>query len=175
MKSDQEPRERKPRPAPVTDDALEAADMALGDVADFLFFDMQWDIRLDEDEVVHIELGGDDSHKIIEEDGRLLRSIEHLLPRLIRSKLGQGVSCTVDCEGFKEAHEEHLRSLAVRVAEEVASSQRSKLLEPMTPADRRLIHVSLVDDPKVETESEGRGFKKRVRIVPAESDEGMGY
>lgn len=165
--------ERKERPAPVTDDPLEAADMALGDVADFLYYDMHWDISLDDENVVHIELGGEDSHKIVEDDGRLLRSIEHLLPRLIRSKLGRGVSCTVDCEGFKEAHEEHLRVLAVRVADEVASSGRSKLLEPMTPADRRLIHVALVDHPDVDTESEGRGFKKRVRVVPIDGDDGF--
>ncbi len=163
--------ERKERPAPVTEDPLEAADMALGDVADFLYYDMHWDISLDDESVVHIELGGEDSHKIIEDDGRLLRSIEHLLPRLIRSKLGRGVSCTVDCEGFKEAHEEHLRALAVRIADEVASSGHSKLLEPMTPADRRLVHVSLVDHPDVDTESEGRGFKKRVRVVPMDGED----
>ena len=163
--------ERKLRPEPVTDDALEAADLALGDVADFLYYDMHWDIRLDDDEVVRIELGGEDSHKIVEEDGRLLRSIEHLMPRLIRSKLGRGVSCTVDCEGFKEAHELHLESLAKRAADEVEESQRSKLLEPMTPADRRVVHVALADHPAVETESEGRGFKKRVRIVALDAAE----
>ena len=59
---------------PVTDDPLDAADLALGDLADLLLFDMEWEISGNDDQSLEIDLGGDDSHQIVAEDGRILRS-----------------------------------------------------------------------------------------------------
>ncbi|RMH17718.1 MAG: hypothetical protein D6696_14785, partial [Acidobacteria bacterium] len=152
---------------PVTDDPLEAADMALGDLAELMLFDLQWEIRLDENNALEVELGGEDAERLVAEDGKLLRSMEHLLPRLLRAKLGHSLPCSLDCNGFRELHESSLEAFAKRVAEEVRKTQRSRLLDPMTPADRRTVHVTLANDPTVETRSEGSGFTKRVRVSPA--------
>jgi spoIIIJ-associated protein len=73
----------------------------------------------------------------------------------------------VDCDNFHDIREERLRSLAQKVAEEVRRLQRSRTLEPMNPADRRIIHVTLADDPGVATESDGDGYFKRVTVRPA--------
>ncbi len=129
------------------------------------------DLRLEasveqDDEGFEIELSGLDKDALMEMDGRLLRSIEHLLPRLARSFLGHGVSCRVDCEGFRAAHEEELQELAREVADEVERDEEEQILEPMNPADRRVVHMELAEDPAVRTVSEGEGFLKRVRIVP---------
>lgn len=157
----------KPEPKPETDDPLEAADLALDEIAEVLYYDLQWDIHLTADEGIEVELSGDDSGRVIEDSGRVLRAIEHLLPRVVRSKLGRGISCSIDCEGFKAAHAAALETFARQVASEVASSGEGRLLEPMTPADRRVVHVTLADHPAVVTESEGGGFAKRVRVSPA--------
>ena len=72
----------------------------------------------------------------------------------------------VDCDNFHEIREERLRSLAQRVAEEVRRQGRPRILEPMNPADRRIIHITLADDPGVVTESEGDGYFKRIMVRP---------
>ena len=118
------------------------------------------------EERLEIELSGSDTDRCFEEEGEVLRSIEHLLPRIIRAISGGTVPCRVDCDNFHDIREEQLRTLAQRVAAEVRKHGRFRTLEPMNPADRRVIHMTLADDPGVVTESEGEGYFKRVSIRP---------
>jgi spoIIIJ-associated protein len=118
------------------------------------------------EERLEIELSGSDTDRCFEEEGEVLRSIEHLLPRIIRAISGGTVPCRVDCDNFHDIREEQLRTLAQRVAAEVRKRGRYRTLEPMNPADRRVIHMTLADDPGVVTESEGEGYFKRVSIRP---------
>jgi spoIIIJ-associated protein len=119
------------------------------------------------DDRLEIDLSGEDVDWCFADDGELVMAIEHLLPRMIRSLSGESVLCRVDCDNFQEIREERLRSLAQRMAEEVRRFGKPRTLEPMNPADRRIIHVTLADDPHVVTESEGDGYFKRVMIRPA--------
>jgi spoIIIJ-associated protein len=119
------------------------------------------------EERLEIDLVGSDADWCFADDGELLMAIEHLLPRIIRSIAGEAVLCRVDCDNFHEIREERLRSLAQKVADEVRQRGRSRTLVPMNPADRRIIHVTLADDPAVVTESEGEGYFKRITVRPA--------
>lgn len=115
---------------------------------------------------LEVDLAGEDADFCFDEEGEVLRAIEHLLPRVIRSLSGEAIPCRVDCESFHEIREEQLRSLAQRVAAEVRRRGRPRVLDPMNPADRRIVHMTLADDPGVETESEGEGYFKRVVVRP---------
>ena len=106
------------------------------------------------------------------DQGKVLRGIGHLLPRMVRGLIGYGLPCRVDSEGFRAAHEEDLRRLAEEVAGEVRSSMEERRLEPMNPFDRRLVHMALADDPTVRTESTGDGFLKQVSIIPGSPEGG---
>ncbi|HKI05948.1 MAG TPA: R3H domain-containing nucleic acid-binding protein [Thermoanaerobaculia bacterium] len=119
------------------------------------------------EERLELDLVGDDVDWCFADDGELVNAIEHLLPRMIRSLSGEAMPVRVDCDNFQEIREERLRSLAQRIAEEVRRRGRPSVLEPMNPGDRRIIHVTLADDPGVVTESEGDGYFKRVTIRPA--------
>lgn len=119
------------------------------------------------EERLEIDLAGEDVDWCFADDGEFLMAVEHLLPRVIRSLSGETVPVRVDCDNFHEIREERLRSLAQRVAAEVRRLHRSRTLEPMNPADRRIVHVTLADDPGVATESDGDGYFKRVTIRPA--------
>lgn len=116
---------------------------------------------------LEVDLSGEDVDWCFADDGELVLAVEHLLPRMIRSLSGEAVAVRVDCENFHEIREERLRSLAQRVADEVRRKGRPRILEPMNPADRRIIHVTLADDPGVVTESEGDGYFKRIMVRPA--------
>ncbi len=118
------------------------------------------------DDRLEVDLSGADVDWCFADDGEFVVSVEHLLPRLIRSLSGEAPLVRVDCDNFQEIREERLRSLAQQVAEEVRRLRRPRTLEPMNPADRRIIHVTLADDPGVESESSGDGYFKRVTIRP---------
>jgi spoIIIJ-associated protein len=116
---------------------------------------------------LEVDLAGEDVDWCFADDGELVSSVEHLLPRLIRSVAGEAPLVRVDCDNFQEIREERLRSLAQQVAEEVRRKGRPQTLEPMNPADRRIVHITLADDPGVVSESSGDGYFKRVTIRPA--------
>jgi spoIIIJ-associated protein len=116
---------------------------------------------------LELDLSGNDVDWCFADDGEIVLAMEHLLPRLIRSLSGEAALVRVDCDNFQEIREERLRSLAQRMAEEVRRFGKPRTLEPMNPADRRIVHVTLADDPHVVTESEGDGYFKRVMIRPA--------
>lgn len=160
----------KPRPVgerypvasgPVAEAAQKGLDLLLG-VAN-----LRLETRIFQgDERLEIDMSGEDADFCFDSEGELLRAIEHLLPRAIRTLSGVALPCRVDCESFHEIREEQLRTMAQRIAADVRRHGRSRTLEPMNPADRRIVHMTLADDPGVETESEGDGYFKRVTVRP---------
>ena len=120
-----------------------------------------------EDDRLEVELSGADADLVVEEDGEVLLAIQHLLPRVMQSRIGRVVPCRLDCQGFHAVREEKLRDLALRAASEVAGQGRPRTLQPMHPADRRVVHLALAEDPGVVTESVGSGYFKRVKVRSA--------
>ena len=147
------------------DREVEAIEKAVREISQLLAIPVQTSVRQDE-EGYEIDLAGAETEPLREHQGSGLGAMEHLLPRLVRGFNGQGVPCRVDSEGFREAYEGQLARLALNTAEDVKTAFEERQLEPMNPADRRVVHMALADHPDVFTESEGRGFMKRVRIIP---------
>jgi len=119
---------------------------------------------LQADDHLAIELSGPDEGAILDEDGKLLLAIQHLLPRVMRGLVGASSAVRVNCDSFHEIREERLRDLAQRTASDVKKAGKSRTLGPMAPDERRIVHLTLGDDPEVETESRGEGYIKRVQI-----------
>ncbi|MCK5735267.1 MAG: hypothetical protein KAH21_02270, partial [Spirochaetaceae bacterium] len=71
----------------------------------------------------------------------------------------------LDTEGYRARREESLVRMAHRMADEAVRSHSSRLLEPMNPFERRLIHTAINDRDDVLTKSEGDGLYKRVRVM----------
>ena len=114
-----------------------------------------------------ISLTGKDEELLVDLGEEFLDDLEQLAPRGIRGLTGRMVRCRVEGGGLRSAREEELRGLAERAAEQVVASGEAVWLDPLSSADRRIVHMTLVDDPRVATESEGFGAEKRVRIFAA--------
>lgn len=112
------------------------------------------------------DLTGDDLSHLLARQGEGLEGLQTLAGRIAGKKLGHPVFPQLDAEGFREKRQEILQEAARRQAERVKQSGRKVLLDPMSPSDRRLVHLSLSEDAQVETKSEGEGFFKRVAILP---------
>jgi spoIIIJ-associated protein len=122
-------------------------------------------------EVVHrgelsFELTGEDLPHLLARHGEGLEGLQTLVGRIAGKKLGRPVFPHVDAEGFRERRQVMIEESARKQAERVKLSGRKVLLDPMSPSDRRLVHLSLSNDSQVETRSEGEGFFKRVAIFP---------
>ncbi|HKB71109.1 MAG TPA: R3H domain-containing nucleic acid-binding protein [Thermoanaerobaculia bacterium] len=112
------------------------------------------------------DLSGDDLPHLLARQGEGLEGLQTLAGRIAGKKLGRPVFPQLDADGFRERRQELLQESARRQAERVKLSGRKVLLDPMSPSDRRLVHLSLSEDAQVETKSEGEGFFKRVAILP---------
>lgn len=149
-----------------SDPEIAAFEKAIDRTLDVLGLDLESCVERN-GKVFEIDLSGEDREFLLDRDGELLRSLNHLLPRVARGILGYGLSCRVDCDGFRASRDEELKVLAEKAAEDVRNEGEKVTLEPMNPADRRVVHLALAEDPSVLTESEGQGFLKSVSIFPA--------
>jgi spoIIIJ-associated protein len=113
-----------------------------------------------------IDLAGEDSGLLIGRRGQTLQALQFLVNLIVRKQF-EGVRVVLDVENYRQRREVQLRDMATKVAERVAQTNRSITLEPMPPADRRIIHTSLTDHPGVSTESTGEGEGRKVMIMPS--------
>ena len=72
----------------------------------------------------------------------------------------------IDVEGYRSRREQSLQQLADRMAKQALKTGQRQTLEPMSPADRRLIHIALRDFEGVTTESAGEEPRRKVVIIP---------
>ncbi len=144
----------------------DAAREALERLLEFVGVEAEADFYRD-GERLEIELWGPDDQILLDDEGQLLLAIEHLLPRMIRGIYGDALPVRVDCADFHADREDRLRDLARRTADEVRRRGRPRTLEEMDPAERRIVHITLEDDPTVATESIGDGYFKKLKVMPA--------
>ena len=142
-----------------------AASVAVGRLLTLARLDLTVRVERQPDRLL-ISLGGPDEALLRDLGEEFLDDLEHLVPRAIRGLAGRMVRCKVEGAGLRSAREDELRSLAERAASEAVASGEAVLLDPLSAADRRIVHLALVDDPRVSTESQGLGAEKRIRIAP---------
>ena len=111
-----------------------------------------------------IDIQGEDSGLLIGKRGETLQSFQFLV-NLILAKRESHPRVIIDVERYKERRNHSLEAMALRVAERVVASGRSFTLEPMPPAERRKIHVTLANHQYVTTESTGNGRSRKVTVM----------
>ena len=113
-----------------------------------------------------LELHGRDLGALIGRRGETLNSLQYLLRLMVNQRIHAWRNIVVDVENYRLRRAEHLTQLALRSADQVASTGRPLSLEPMPPSERRIIHIALRDHPAVITESTGEGERRKIQIVP---------
>ncbi len=156
---------RRSGPPVLDEEAFAAVESTLSELLSAAGFLVETRRKPSREEMV-IELIGDDVEPLLASKGEGLNGLEVLTGRIASRKLGRPVYPRLDAEGFRAHQRESLEELAHRSAEEVKRTRRPQLLPPLSPGERRLVHLALAEDPDVETESEGDGFLKRVAVKP---------
>ncbi len=169
---------RKPEPSepPEEADKFEGYEELVDEVLEFLkqlFEEMRAEVEViflklntssDKKELV-FDVRGRDSGMIIGKHGRGLNSLQHFL-NIVFTRNKKDYRIVLDSMGYRKRREEGLRSLAIRTARRVKATGKPITLQPMLPFERRIIHLTLADDPDVTTYSIGENPLKRVVISP---------
>lgn len=112
------------------------------------------------------ELSGDDLRLLTGSGGRGLDALQYLCNRVLNRRVAEHPPVHLDGAGFKERRAHQLRDRAKSAADEAVRRGIPVVLEPLTPAARREVHLALAEHPAVETESDGDGFLKRIVVRP---------
>jgi spoIIIJ-associated protein len=121
-----------------------------------------------DDDTVEIRLTGDDLGLLIGPKGQTLQLIQELARTTVQRRGGgtQEGRIRIDIAGYRERRREALTRFTEQVAEQVIASGEQKALEPMNPADRKVVHDTVNGIEGVRTTSEGEDTRRRVVILP---------
>jgi spoIIIJ-associated protein len=119
--------------------------------------------RQKESRKVVLDIQSDFSAILIGKKGKNLDALQ-LLVNVHAGRRHGNLRVIVDAEDYRTRREEKLVRMADQTAKQVRKTRSSRLLEPMNPFERRLIHTALNDLKDIETKSEGDGLFKQVRV-----------
>jgi spoIIIJ-associated protein len=113
-----------------------------------------------------LDVTGEDLGLLIGRRGDTLSALQYILNLMVRRRTHSHITFGIDVEGYRRRREATLNGLARRMADRVRQTGQSLTLEPMPPAERRIVHMALADDPDVLTVSIGEGDARKVAITP---------
>lgn len=155
----------------LTEEELDkVADTAIAALQDILKYFNIGEVAIDEyegdDGELILDITGDDLAVLIGRHGRTLDSLQFLISTITSRTIGFKYPIVIDVEGYKDRQRQKLEEIAESAASRAITQGRKIKLRPMTPYERRIIHLTLRDNVKVETISEGEGRGRRVVVIP---------
>ncbi|MCL5735436.1 MAG: KH domain-containing protein [Actinobacteria bacterium] len=128
---------------------------------------LEGQIRISESpEELHAEITGEDLGIFIGRRGQTIDAVEYLASIAVFPGLHSRKRVELDAEGYKERRRRQIERVAVRKAQEATRRGRPVQLTPMTPAERKIVHLTLRGRNDVTTASQGREPNRSVVITP---------
>jgi spoIIIJ-associated protein len=125
----------------------------------------------EDDEEIRATVNGDDLGLMIGKHGATIDALQHLAQRIaFRGRTEDRKSVVVDAAGYRERREGMLHRAADRAVSEALDFERAVELEPMSAAERRVVHTYLRDRTDVQTHSEGDEPDRRLVVTPVRGD-----
>lgn len=164
-------RRRKPNGESVTPDDEHSARALqfLSEVIDRMEVDCRVQLRRardPEDHDIHVEITGPDTARIIGKRGQTLSALQLLASRVLNRPGQERRYVTVDAEGYRSRRDNSLAAMAKRLGKQAVTDGKIITFEPMSPRDRRVVHLALAKFEGVITKSDGDGDDRRVQIIP---------
>ncbi len=116
----------------------------------------------------YLEVTGPDLAMLIGRHGNTLEAINLIFNNMINAgNRSNRKYYTIDAEGYRARRADQLKELAYATLERCVRDQKPQRLEPMLPSERKIIHITLSEDERVRTESEGEEPERRLVVYPA--------
>lgn len=129
-----------------------------------LHFVLNW--RQEERPTLWLSLRGGDAEELVGPGARTLDELQYLVRLLVHRLADGNYNLVVDADGYRERRRSNLEAMARKAADRAVQSGRTVRLRSMPASERRLIHMTLQADPRVQTESIGTGHDRAVTIIP---------
>jgi len=123
---------------------------------------------VDRGDEILAEISGGDAGRLIGKGGRTLAALEFLANAVVNKGDAEPIRVVIDVGGYKRRRDERLRQTAQRAIARVRKAGHAVELEPMSAAERRIVHMVVADEGDVVSESTGEGRARRVVIQSAD-------
>lgn len=120
-----------------------------------------------EDGELILDVIGEDLAVLIGRYGKTLDALQFLVASIVNKKIGFRYPVVIDIEGYRNRRRQKLESIAKSSAARCIRSRAEVRLRPMTPYERRIIHIILRNEQRVITESEGDEPNRCVVVKPS--------
>lgn len=155
----------QPNPRQNESSVQEASDFC-GKLVESLHMDLTLDAKVEEGTIV-LNLTGRDRPFLLSNSAALLNSIEFLLNRIFHSKKDESPGIILDSDSYRQHRKAELTLLAQMASKKVLSTGRPLDLQPMTPRERRIVHLALTEIEGVHSQSKGEGENRSITIYPS--------
>ena len=150
----------------IPQDAVDEAEQRATMLLDAMGFEARVEVY-DAGGFVAVDVSTDDTALFIGQKGETIDALQYLINASVNRTRSSRVRIVLDAEGYRQRRVEALQGMAHRSARKALREDRPIELPPMNPAERRVVHLFLRDNPRVTTESEGAGDSRRVLVSPA--------
>ncbi len=158
-----EPPEAETLAAP--EELLGEVESLVASVVEAMGFESRIDVY-DAGGFIAVDVASDNTALFIGQKGETIDALQYLVNAAVYRKRPFVKRIILDAEGYRQRRVEAIQGIAHRTARRAIRERRTVELPPMSPAERRVVHIFLRDNPKVTTASEGVGENRRVRISP---------
>jgi spoIIIJ-associated protein len=155
----------EPESVAAPEELLEEIRGLAASVVNAMGFDARIDVY-DADGFIAVDVAPDNTALFIGQKGETIDALQYLINAAIYRKRSFVKRIILDAEGYRQRRVEAIQGMAHRTARRAVRERRSVELPPMSPSERRIVHLFLRDNPQVTTASEGTGDSRRVRISP---------
>ena len=123
-------------------------------------------VREETEKRIYIDISTEDSGVLIGKKGNTLEALQFVISLIASKKFGDDNErhIILDVDGYRDRREETLKHMARQAAQQAKRTRRTVSLEPMSPYERRIIHLELQNDQDVETKSDGEPPYRSVRV-----------
>ena len=118
-------------------------------------------------DAARLNVRGDDLGALIGRRGEKLASLQHLVNLIVGRREGQHHRIAIDVENYRGRREQQLRDVADRAAKRVIQTGKIIQLEAMPAIERRVVHMALLENPRIRTQSVGVEPNRRIVVLPA--------
>ena len=150
-------------------ETIERAKEFLSEVLEKMKLDVEIEGRAAEEGYV-LSITGDKLGILIGKHGQTLDALQYIVNLAANRQQNQRIHFVIDVEGYREKRTESLKKLAKSLSERAIKMRKDVRLEPMSRYERKIIHLTLQDNPKVTTQSTGTEPYRYVIITPKKGD-----
>lgn len=125
------------------------------------------EVSKNKEDVLVFNIKTEDSNFLIGQYGVNLQALQHIIRMVCKKSFPEKVNFVLDIDSYRQEKNASIEVMARSAADEAAQEKKDVVLRPMTPYERRIVHMELAKCDDVKTESIGEGEDRKIVVKPA--------